>query len=108
MVKSDLIEAVRSRTGQPKQDVVRVVNALFNAIVDSLSLGERVDVYGFGRFETRQAKARQLRHPSNQKLMTIPARNQVVFRVSEGITRIINTPLRHTPSKPITAIGKHS
>jgi len=94
MVKSDLIEAVRSRTGQPKQDVVRVVNALFDAIVDSLSLGERVEVHGFGRFETRQSKARQLRHPANQKLMMIPARNQVVFRVSDGIMRTINSPLK--------------
>lgn len=96
MLKSELIDAIRSRTGLSKKDVESAINALFDVIEDSLVLGERVDVHGFGRFEARKTRPRMVRHPSSRRLMTIPARTQVSFRPSECVVRAVNGPLKRT------------
>lgn len=89
MVKSDIIEAVRSRTGLAKKDAERAVNTLFDVVADALSLGERVDVSGFGCFVIRDTPSRKVRHPVSRKTIHIPSKSKVQFKPSPSVVRSV-------------------
>ena len=46
--KDDLIEKVTNRTRLTHKDVEEVVNALLEQIIEILSMGEKVNLTGFG------------------------------------------------------------
>lgn len=90
MLKRDLIEAVRSRTGQPKNVSEDTVEAVFAVIADCLSLGEKVDIRGFGVFELRKTRERRNFHPGKGKVTIVPSRRKIVFRAGERVVRVVN------------------
>jgi DNA-binding protein HU-beta len=67
MNKSDLVQALANRTALNKSDAAKAVDALFDPegglITGALRDGEKVQITGFGTFETRQRKARTGRNP---------------------------------------------
>ena len=50
MNKTELTGAVAARTGLTKKDADKVVNAVFDTIVETLKSGEKVQLVGFGTF----------------------------------------------------------
>ena len=52
MNKTDLITAAAEKSGLSKKDAERVVNALLDTVTASLVKGEKVQISGFGIFET--------------------------------------------------------
>ena len=52
MNKSELIAAAAQSAGITKKDTERVLNAAIDAITQSLIRGEKVQLSGFGTFET--------------------------------------------------------
>lgn len=52
--KQDLVELVALQTGLTKKDATAAVEATFDAIQDTLSKGENVQLIGFGSFEVRE------------------------------------------------------
>jgi DNA-binding protein HU-beta len=67
MNKSDLVNALSARTGLSRTDAARAVDTLFSPedglIANALRSGDRVQITGFGTFETRERKARTGRNP---------------------------------------------
>lgn len=67
MNKSELVQSLASKTDMTKADAQRAVDALFNTddgvLAQALKKGDRVQITGFGTFETRQRKARTGRNP---------------------------------------------
>ena len=62
MNKSELVQMLSNRTKLSKADATRAVESLFNPddgiITSALRSGDRVQITGFGTFETRERKAR--------------------------------------------------
>ncbi|GAA4880520.1 HU family DNA-binding protein [Paenibacillus vulneris] len=58
MNKVELIKKVANITGLQKKDVEAVVEATLDTITDTLANGEKVQLVGFGNFESRQRNAR--------------------------------------------------
>ena len=54
MNKTELIAAVAQKAGLTKKDAERVVCATFDTITESLIKGEKVQLSGFGIFETKE------------------------------------------------------
>ena len=90
MNKSELIAAVASKTGLTKKESEQAVNATFAAIVDALKEGDRVQVVGFGSFETRQRAARVGKNPSTGAKIDIPASKAPAFKAGKAFKESLN------------------
>ena len=71
--------------GITKKDAERVLNAAFDAITASLVKGERVQLSGFGVFETKAREARIARNPQTKEPMEIPATRVPTFKASKAL-----------------------
>ena len=85
MNKADLVAAVAEKAGISKKDSEKAVNAAFDAITASLVKGERVQLSGFGVFETKAREARIARNPQTKEPMEIPATRVPTFKASKAL-----------------------
>ncbi|CAN5740791.1 HU family DNA-binding protein [soil metagenome] len=89
MNKSELTQKLVDRTNLSKSDAQKAVDALFSAedgiISDALKKGEKVQITGFGSFETRKREARTGRNPRTGKEIKIGASTSAAFRAGKGL-----------------------
>lgn len=94
MNKTELTEALASATDFTKADAQRAIDALFDTdsgvIAKTLDGGEKVQITGFGTFETRRRKARMGRNPQTGEKIRIPASTAVSFRAGKGLKDAVN------------------
>ena len=85
MNKTELIAAVAEKAGLTKKDAERALNAAFDAITASLVAGDKVQVSGFGIFETKKREARTGRNPRTKETIQIPATRLPAFKASKAL-----------------------
>ena len=85
MNKSELIAAVSENAGLTKKDTERVLNAAIDAITLALVKGEKVQLSGFGTFETKDREARVGRNPHTKEAIDIPATRVPSFKASKAL-----------------------
>jgi DNA-binding protein HU-beta len=77
-----------------KADAARAVDAMFDPaggiIADALKANKRVQITGFGTFESKHRKARQGRNPRTGQTIEIRASNTPAFRAGKGLKDAIN------------------
>jgi DNA-binding protein HU-beta len=91
--KQQLGVALASKLTRPKAEAARILDALFGkdgVIVAELRRGRKVQITGFGNFETRRRKARTARNPRTGRAMTIKASVAPVFRAGKGLKDLVN------------------
>jgi DNA-binding protein HU-beta len=91
--KAELTAALAMRTKMSKADAGRAIEALFDdkgIIAGELKKGAKVQITGFGNFETRRRKARTARNPRTGRAMTIKASVAPVFRAGKGLKDLVN------------------
>ena len=92
MNKTELINALALRTKASKVDAARLVEALFapaGVIATELRKGEKVQISGFGNFETRKRAARKGRNPRTGKEILVKASVATVFRAGKGLKETV-------------------
>jgi DNA-binding protein HU-beta len=89
MNKTDLITAAAEKSGLSKKDAERVVNALLDTVTASLAKGEKVQISGFGIFETKEREARVGRNPRTKEAVQIPATRTPTFKPSKLLKDIV-------------------
>ena len=85
MNKTDLIAVVSQAAGLTKKDTERVINAALDAITASLVEGEKVQLSGFGTFETKDREARVGRNPHTKEAIESPATRVPSFKASKAL-----------------------
>ena len=85
MNKTELISACAESTGLSKKDSERVLNAAIDAITEALVKGEKVQISGFGIFETKNREARIGRNPHTKQTIEIPATRVPGFKASKAL-----------------------
>ena len=83
MNKTELVAAAAEQTGMTKKDTEKALNAAFDVIASALSKGEKVQVSGFGIFESKLRKARMGRDPHTKEPMQIPETHVPSFKPSK-------------------------
>ena len=68
-----------------KKDTERVLNAALDAITLALVRGEKVQLSGFGTFETKDREARVGRNPHTKEAVEIPATRVPAFKASKAL-----------------------
>ena len=89
MNKTELIAATAEKAGISKKDAERVVNAALDTIVATLAAGDRVQLSGFGIFETKTREARVGRNPRTKQAIQIPATRTPAFKASKALKDIV-------------------
>ncbi len=89
MNKSDLVDALASKTGMTKADAARAIDALFSSdggiIASALKARTRIQITGFGTFESKHRKARMGRNPRTGEAIQIRATQTPAFRAGKGL-----------------------
>ena len=89
MNKTDLIAAAAEKSGISKKDAERVLNAAIDTVTAALVKGERVQLSGFGIFETKEREARVGRNPRTKEAIEIPATRTPTFKPSKLLKDIV-------------------
>lgn len=73
MTKADLIEEMAEGAGISRTAAGRALDAMLEAVMDSLKAGNRVSVVGFGTFSVASRRARNGRNPRTGEAISIKA-----------------------------------
>ncbi len=90
MTKKEIITNVAERSGCTKKDVEAMLNAFTGTVMDALVAGEKVQMVGFGTFETVERAAREGRNPQTGESIVIPARKAPKFKAGKTFKEIVN------------------
>ena len=85
MKKSELVTLVAEKTGFSKKDTEKTIDTVFTAIADIMAAGDRLQISGFGTFETRERPARKGRNPRTKEEITIPATTAPAFKAGKAL-----------------------
>ena len=89
MNKSELIAAAAESAGVAKKESERIINAALDIITRKLAAGEKVQLSGFGIFETKDRQARVGRNPHTREAVEIPASRVPGFKPSQNLKDIV-------------------
>lgn len=91
MNKAELVAAVAEKTGSTKKEAEAAINAMVVSIEEALVSGDKVQLIGFGTFETRERKARQGRNPRKpEEIIEIEASKAPVFKAGKALKDAVN------------------
>ncbi len=91
MIKSELIQKIA--TTNPHlyhRDVERIVNVVFDEIVDALARGNRVELRGFGAFTVKHRAARQGRNPRTGSTVSVSEKFVPFFKTGKELRDKLN------------------
>lgn len=85
MNRKDLIKEVAKKADMPQAACEKVLSGVIDTISEALVEGEKVQLIGFGTFESKERGARNGINPLTKKPMTIPATNVPVFKAGKAL-----------------------
>ena len=85
MNKTELISAVAEKAGLSKKAAEAAVNATLSAVTESLKAEEKVQLVGFGSFETKKRAARTGLTPRTKETVEIPAAKVPAFKAGKAL-----------------------
>jgi len=91
MNKTELIDAISAKVdGVSKANIAAVVDATVATITDALKGGDKVQLIGFGTFETRARAAREGRNPKTGAKLKIAASKTPAFSAGKSLKDAVN------------------
>ena len=90
MNKAELIKAMADETQLTQKDVESVLNSFVNVVSKTLAKKDKVQLVGFGTFETRKRAARTGRNPQTGEEMKIAASKAPVFKAGKALKEKVN------------------
>lgn len=90
MNKSELIDAVAASADIPKAAAGRALDAMVEAITESLKDGDQVVLVGFGTFSVKERAARTGRNPQTGAPIEIAAAKVPSFKAGKALKDAVN------------------
>ena len=90
MNKTELVAAIAEKSGLSKKNAEAALNALTSAVEGALKKGDKVQLVGFGTFETRTRAARTGRNPQTGAEIKIAASKNPAFKAGKALKDAIN------------------
>jgi integration host factor subunit beta len=95
MIKSDLINAVAAdNPNLSVRDVDTLISTFFEEIVRQLESGGRVELRGFGVFETRLRDARTGLNPRTGQHVDVKAKRIPFFKTAKTLRQSVGSPAK--------------
>ena len=83
--KNELVAKVADQSGLSKKDAEKALAAVIDTITAALVAGDKVQLVGFGTFETKQREARTGRNPRSGETIEIPAASLPAFKAGKAL-----------------------
>ncbi len=80
MTKKDIVLKISNETKIKQQDVKKIVQKTFDAIIESLVNNQTVELRNFGIFKVKSRRGRTGRNPRTGQIVPVPAKKVVVFK----------------------------
>ena len=90
MNKAELITALAEKAEVSKKSAETYLNSLIDIITDELQNEGKVQLIGFGTFETRRRAARKGVNPQTKQEIKIPASTVPVFKAGKAFKEAVN------------------
>ena len=90
MNKSELIVALAQKAELSKKDAEKALGAFVEVVTETLKAGDKVQLVGFGTFESKVRPARTARNPRTGEEIKIAASKTAAFKVGKGLKDSIN------------------
>ena len=90
MNKTELSAAVAAKSDLTRKQAEAAVNAMVDAIKETLAAGEKVQVVGFGTFEVKDRPARKARNPRTGEPIDIAASKAPVFKAGKALKDVVD------------------
>ena len=90
MNKAELVAAIAEKTELSKKDSEKALKAFIDVVTEELKKGEKVQLVGFGTFETSKRAAREGRNPQTGAIMKIAASVAPKFKAGKALKDAMN------------------
>ncbi|WJS85528.1 integration host factor subunit beta [Paracoccus sp. TOH] len=91
MIRSELIQKISEENPHLFQrDVERIVNTVFEEIIDAMARGDRVELRGFGAFSVKKRDARQGRNPRTGEAVSVDEKHVPFFKTGKLLRERLN------------------
>lgn len=91
MIRSELIQKLAEENPHLYQrDVERLVNTIFDEIVEAMARGERVELRGFGAFSVKRRDARTGRNPRTGEAVEVEEKYVPFFKAGKLLRDRLN------------------
>ena len=91
MIKSELIGRIAaSNPHLYHRDIERIVNVIFDEIVDALARGDRVELRGFGAFTVKHRPPRSGRNPRTGTAVKVDEKFVPFFKTGKELRERLN------------------
>ena len=89
MTKADLIDEVSRLAELTRKDSEVIVETIFDSIVRSLRVGDKIEIRGFGSFTVRPYKAYSGRNPRTGAPVPVPPKRLPFFKVGKELKELV-------------------
>ena len=91
MIRSELIQKIADENPNLTQkDAEKVVNTVFEEIVEALAKGDRVELRGFGAFSVKERDARVGRNPRTGESVQVDDKKVPFFKTGKLLRDRLN------------------
>ena len=90
MNKAELITKMSEKSNLTKKDTEVALKAMMESVIEALENKEKVQLIGFGTFETRERAERKGRNPRTKEEMIIPASVVPAFKPGKEFKERVN------------------
>ena len=90
MNKIELVTKMAEKSNLTKKEAALALDAFIESVEEALENREKVQLVGFGTFETRERAAREGRNPRTKETITIPASTVPVFKAGKEFKDRVN------------------
>ncbi len=91
MIRSELIQKLSEANPHLFQrDVERIVNTIFEEIIEAMARGDRVELRGFGAFSVKKRDARAGRNPRTGESVSVDQKHVPFFKTGKLLRDRLN------------------
>lgn len=91
MIRSELIQKISEENPHLFQrDVERIVNTVFEEVIEAMARGDRVELRGFGAFSVKKRDARQGRNPRTGETVSVDEKHVPFFKTGKLLRERLN------------------
>ncbi len=104
MTRSELVQAItQSNPHLPQPHIERIIDNIFESIIQALERGHRVELRGFGTFAAKTRRSRTGRNPRTGETVFVAEKHVPFFRTGKELrARLNGKPVQSgaSPAKP--------
>jgi DNA-binding protein HU-beta len=87
--KTGLVKTLAEKTGLTQKEAAKVLDSTLDSIQTALAQGDKVQIIGFGTFEVRDRKARNVISPATGKEIKVPATKVPAFKPGKSLKEAV-------------------